>query len=410
MAFALTKFRAYKVEVPTAIAKYGLQAIEMTVTRGASDVLMDLDTTTGTFWTAAKANGTYGAMATQAAVLFNDLLGKIEQIPTLSLVGDGAKLVNTGAPYESGSSTVKWGGGVAGTALNADSADQTFRYSIVNGECVLSVPAFDAAAKASSPGNVIKLKSTTLLAAAARPSIDQTFPIVAVNNNKNCAGYAVVKTTGQVEVYTLRPVAVDGTLNLIWAGGSAGTALNADSVAQTVKYRVHNGMVQLDVPAYAAAAKGAAPGNVIILKSTTLLPAELRPVEDKIFVQSSVNNAAAVIGTVIIKTTGQIELYTGIPSAAAYTVTANAGTGGFNVSYAVAESEEFYAGGDAGQAGFTVAYPVAQAAADSAQVSIQGTFPEVKPRITLAANASPATLKLFMLCALTERSNPIEFT
>jgi hypothetical protein len=279
MAFALTKFRAYKVEVPTAIAKYGLQAVEMTITRGASDVLLDLDTTTGTFWTAAKADGTYGTMATQAAVLFADLLTKIEQIPALSMVGDGGKLINTGAAYESGVVTAKWAGGSAGTALNADSADQTFTYSITNG------------------------------------------------------------------------------------------------------------MVTLNVPAYAAAAKGAAPGDVIILKSTTLLPAALRPAADMLFVHQSVNNAAAVVGTLKIKTTGQIELYTGIPSAAAYTVTANAGTGGF-----------------------TVSYPVTQAAADSAQVSIQGTFPVVKPRITLAANASPATLKLFMLCALTERSNPIEFT
>lgn len=279
MAFALTNFRAYKLGIPSATDRYGLQGIEMTVTRTATDVAIDLDTVSGTFWTDILADASYGAYAARISPLWSDLLTKIENVATLQVLGDGGQMVSlTGLQAESGTVTAKWAGGSAGTALNADSADQAFAYSIVNG------------------------------------------------------------------------------------------------------------VVNLQIPAYKAAAKGAAPGNVIILKSTTLLPAALRPAADMRVVIPSVDNNAEVVGTATIKTTGQIELYTGIPSAAAYTVTANAGQGGFQVSY-----------------------PVAQVAPNAGSVSIVGTFPVVKPSITLSANAAPATLKIFMILALTSKSNPIEF-
>jgi hypothetical protein len=279
MAFALTNFRAYKLGISSATDRYGLQGIEMTVTRTASDVAIDLDTVSGTFWTDILADATYGAYAARITPLWSDLLTKIENISTLQILGDGGKMVSlSGTQTESGTVTAKWAGNSAGTALNADSADQTFSYSIVNG------------------------------------------------------------------------------------------------------------VVNLQIPAYKAAAKGAAPGGVIVLKSTTLLPAALRPATDMRVVIPSVDNNAEVVGTATIKTTGQIELYTGIPSAAAYTVTANAGQGGFQVSY-----------------------PVVQAAPNSGSVAVVGTFPVVKPSITLAANAAPATLQIFMVCALTSQSNPIEF-
>lgn len=202
MTFAITKFNPYKVTVSSAQYKQGLQAVEFTITRGTSDTALDLGNTSGTFWTAAGASG-LGALALKSWTQINN---NIDKIVAINLIGDNGFL-SRGVPTLSSTATVKWAGGSAGTALNADSADQTFTYTIVGNQVTLNVPAYNAAAKGASPGAVIVLKSTTLLPAAIRPAVDVVVRTRAYNNGAYAAGsgVAVIKTTGQVELY------LDGT-------------------------------------------------------------------------------------------------------------------------------------------------------------------------------------------------------
>lgn len=81
MAFALTDARFYKVEIPSAIDKRGLQGIELTVTKSAAgDTDLDIGNTSGTFWTAAIANGTYGTQADLALKQFKLIASSIEAL------------------------------------------------------------------------------------------------------------------------------------------------------------------------------------------------------------------------------------------------------------------------------------------------------------------------------------------
>ena len=64
MAFALTKFRAYGLE-PGGPTRCQLQRLQFTIKGTGADVALDVGTLAGTFWTAAKADATYGAMATE---------------------------------------------------------------------------------------------------------------------------------------------------------------------------------------------------------------------------------------------------------------------------------------------------------------------------------------------------------
>lgn len=65
MTFALTSFFADGVRYSGPGPIRAVQKYAFTVTAAATDVDLDLGDATGTFWTAAKANGTYGTMATQ---------------------------------------------------------------------------------------------------------------------------------------------------------------------------------------------------------------------------------------------------------------------------------------------------------------------------------------------------------
>lgn len=65
MAFALTSFFADGVRYSGPGPYRATQQYRFTVTAAASDVDLDLGDVTGTFWTAAQANSTYGTMATQ---------------------------------------------------------------------------------------------------------------------------------------------------------------------------------------------------------------------------------------------------------------------------------------------------------------------------------------------------------
>lgn len=67
MTFALTKaeFRSSAFQNPS--LKRGLQEVVLTITAANTDTDLDIGDASGTFWTAAQADSTYGAMA--AAVL-----------------------------------------------------------------------------------------------------------------------------------------------------------------------------------------------------------------------------------------------------------------------------------------------------------------------------------------------------
>lgn len=85
MAFALTNARFYKVEIPSAVDKRGLQGIEMTVTRLTADTDLDFGDVDGTFWTAAIADATYGTLSTLALGEFKKIASNIEAIVSLEI-------------------------------------------------------------------------------------------------------------------------------------------------------------------------------------------------------------------------------------------------------------------------------------------------------------------------------------
>lgn len=74
MAFALTGFVSYGINIVGPSQKRGIQRATLTITALTSDVDLDLGDDSGTFWTEAQANSTYGQLATKAL----DVLGKIE--------------------------------------------------------------------------------------------------------------------------------------------------------------------------------------------------------------------------------------------------------------------------------------------------------------------------------------------
>lgn len=67
MAFSLRKFKADGIRVSGPNRKRAVQLVELHITALATDVDLDIgDNTPGTFWTAALADATYGALATTA--------------------------------------------------------------------------------------------------------------------------------------------------------------------------------------------------------------------------------------------------------------------------------------------------------------------------------------------------------
>ncbi len=63
MAFALTKAEFRSVEFQNPSFKRGIQEIRLYVTGANTDIDLDIGDIAGTFWVAAVANTTYGAMA-----------------------------------------------------------------------------------------------------------------------------------------------------------------------------------------------------------------------------------------------------------------------------------------------------------------------------------------------------------
>ena len=66
MAFKLTAFEARSLELQNVSFKRGIQQVVLTITAANTDTDLDIGDETGTFWTAAQADGTYGGMAALA--------------------------------------------------------------------------------------------------------------------------------------------------------------------------------------------------------------------------------------------------------------------------------------------------------------------------------------------------------
>jgi hypothetical protein len=74
MAFALTQFQSYGINVVGPSQKRGIQRATLTITGLVTDVDLDIGDDSGTFWTEAQADATYGQLATKAL----DVLQRIE--------------------------------------------------------------------------------------------------------------------------------------------------------------------------------------------------------------------------------------------------------------------------------------------------------------------------------------------
>lgn len=74
MAFALTGFSARGIDVKTPTKKRGIQQVVLSVTGAAADVDLDIGDDAGTFWTAAQADATYGALAAKALTILNQIV------------------------------------------------------------------------------------------------------------------------------------------------------------------------------------------------------------------------------------------------------------------------------------------------------------------------------------------------
>jgi hypothetical protein len=76
MSFALTYFEAEHVKLAGPGPRWGIQAVQMTVTGLAADVDLDIGDDAGTFWTAAIADATYGDLATSALASLKKILAQ----------------------------------------------------------------------------------------------------------------------------------------------------------------------------------------------------------------------------------------------------------------------------------------------------------------------------------------------
>lgn len=90
MAFALTRFEARSVDIASVSYKRGIQQVVLDITGTAADVDLDLGDDSGTFWTAALANSTYGDLAAKAL----EILQKIVDQAAALLAVDSQQLID----------------------------------------------------------------------------------------------------------------------------------------------------------------------------------------------------------------------------------------------------------------------------------------------------------------------------
>lgn len=72
MAFSVRRAHMTAVESLKAVSPYYSQQLQLIVYSAAADVDWDIGDFTGTFWTAALADGTYGAVAAKALAALKD--------------------------------------------------------------------------------------------------------------------------------------------------------------------------------------------------------------------------------------------------------------------------------------------------------------------------------------------------
>jgi len=94
--FALTKYQAYGVLISSPVRKRAVQRVVLTYTAVNTDTDLDIGDDSGTFWTAAKADATYGAMATNALSHIQKIVANAD---SLSLVGGLDAYAKEGADY-----------------------------------------------------------------------------------------------------------------------------------------------------------------------------------------------------------------------------------------------------------------------------------------------------------------------
>ena len=84
MAFALTKF-SLQFEGTDSAGKYrGRQYATLHITAANTDVDLDIGDDSGTFWTAALADGTYGSLATEAQAKLQEIDDVVEDLMAVS--------------------------------------------------------------------------------------------------------------------------------------------------------------------------------------------------------------------------------------------------------------------------------------------------------------------------------------
>lgn len=76
MAFALVAYHARCVEIASTSYKRGIQQVVLDITALATDVDLDIGDDSGTFWTAAIADATYGTLATNALASLQRIVGQ----------------------------------------------------------------------------------------------------------------------------------------------------------------------------------------------------------------------------------------------------------------------------------------------------------------------------------------------
>lgn len=80
MAFALTKYEARSLDIASPTYKRGIQQVVLDITGTSADVDLDLGDDSGTFWTAAKANTTYGELASKALTNLQKIVSQAQAL------------------------------------------------------------------------------------------------------------------------------------------------------------------------------------------------------------------------------------------------------------------------------------------------------------------------------------------
>jgi hypothetical protein len=76
MAFALTEYKAYGIEISEPIQKRAVQVFECTITGTTADVALDIGDVAGTAWTSIDDN----ALGLAAKVAFTEILSKVARL------------------------------------------------------------------------------------------------------------------------------------------------------------------------------------------------------------------------------------------------------------------------------------------------------------------------------------------